>query len=49
MRPPFVIQGQSVAASHRAVIDFGLPRLNSHTRLSMPVHVVHGKRDGPRG
>ena len=48
MRPPFVIQGQSVAAGHRAVIDFGLPKLNSHTRLSMPVHVVHGKRDGPR-
>lgn len=48
MRPPFVIQGQSVAAGHRAMIDFSLPRLNSHTSLSMPVHVVHGKRDGPR-
>jgi predicted deacylase len=47
MRPPFVIQDQSVAAGQRAVIDLALPKLNSHTRLSMPVHVVHGKRDGP--
>ncbi len=47
MRPPFVIQDQSVAAGNRAVIDLALPKLNSHTRLSMPVHVAHGKRDGP--
>lgn len=47
MRPPFVIQDQSVVAGSRAVIDLALPKLNSHTRLSMPVHVVHGKRAGP--
>ncbi len=47
MRPPFVIQDQSVAAGSRAVIDLALPKLNSHTRLSMPVHVVHGRRSGP--
>jgi predicted deacylase len=48
MRAPFVIQEQAVAAGHRAIVDLALPKLNSHTRLSMPVHVVHGKRDGPR-
>ncbi len=48
MRPPFVIQDQSVAAGHRTIVDLALPKLNSHTRLSMPVHVVHGRRDGPR-
>lgn len=48
MRPAFDIQDQSVAAGHRAVIDLALPRLNSHTRLSMPLHVVHGRKEGPR-
>jgi len=48
VRPPFVIQNQSVPAGHRAVIDMALPKLNSHTRLSMPLHVVHGRREGPR-
>lgn len=48
MRAPFVIQEQSVAPGQRAVVDLALPKLNSHTHLSMPVHVVHGKRDGPR-
>ena len=24
-----------------------LSKLNSHTELSVPIHVVHGKRDGP--
>ncbi|MTW21570.1 succinylglutamate desuccinylase/aspartoacylase family protein [Allochromatium palmeri] len=48
MRAPFVIQGQSVAADQRAMIDVTLPKLNSHTSLSMPLHVVHGRKDGPR-
>lgn len=48
MRAPFVIQDQRVSPGQRALIDLALPKLNSHTRLSMPVHVVHGKRDGPR-
>jgi len=37
MRLPFVIQGQSVAPGRRVVIDLALPKLNSHTHLSMPV------------
>ncbi len=48
MRAPFEIQGQTVAPGERAVVDLALPKLNSHTRLAMPVHVVHGKKDGPR-
>jgi uncharacterized protein len=48
MRPPFQIQDQTVAPGQRTVVDLALPKLNSHTRLAMPVHVVHGKRDGPR-
>lgn len=47
MRKPFSINGSSIAPGGRALVDLELPRLNSHTRLSMPVHVVHGRRDGP--
>jgi predicted deacylase len=48
MRAPFRINDTAVQAGTRALIDLALPRLNSHTHLSMPVHVVHGRRDGPR-
>ena len=48
MRPPFEIQGNGVLAGESSVIDLALPKLNSHTHLSMPVHIVHGKKDGPR-
>lgn len=47
MRAPFVIQDQRISPGQRVVVDLPLPKLNSHTNLSMPVHVVHGKRDGP--
>ena len=47
MRPPFEINGQRVGAGGRALIDLPLPKLNSHTRLAMPVHVVHGRKEGP--
>jgi predicted deacylase len=48
MRPPFVVQGHAVSPGQRSVVDLVLPKLNSHTHLSMPVHVVHGRREGPR-
>jgi hypothetical protein len=48
MRSPFVPQNHSVLPGHREIIDLDLPRLNSHTHLSMPVHVVHGRKDGAR-
>ena len=47
MRAPFVISDQRVVSGQRAIVDLELPKLNSHTHLSMPVHVVHGKKDGP--
>ena len=48
MRTAFRINDTEVLAGTRATIDLWLPKLNSHTELSMPIHVVHGKRDGPR-
>ena len=47
MRPAFEIAGRKIAAGSRALVDLQMPRLSSHTELSMPVHVIHGRRDGP--
>lgn len=47
MRGPFKIAGIAVAAGQRAIVDVPMPKLSSHTSLSMPVHVVHGKHSGP--
>lgn len=48
MREPCQINGTLVPPGSEAIVDLELPRLNSHTRLAMPVHIVHGRRDGPR-
>ncbi|KTG16493.1 MULTISPECIES: succinylglutamate desuccinylase/aspartoacylase family protein [unclassified Guyparkeria] len=47
MRAPFEIAGRKIAPGSRALVDLQMPRLSSHTELSMPVHVIHGRRDGP--
>lgn len=47
MRAPFEIAGRSIAPGSRALVDLEMPRLSSHTELAMPVHVIHGRRDGP--
>ena len=48
MRKAFLINDTEVQPGKRALIDLELPKLNSHTALSMPVHVIHGRSDGPR-
>ncbi|MBK1648162.1 succinylglutamate desuccinylase/aspartoacylase family protein [Rhabdochromatium marinum] len=47
MQSPLSIQDQLIAPGTRALVDLALPKLNSHTLLSMPVHLVHGKKEGP--
>ncbi len=44
----FEINGVRVAPGSRETIDVPLPQLYTHTPLNMPVHVVRGRRDGPR-
>lgn len=46
--PDFSIAGQKVSAGSRRTIDLPLPPLFTHSPLAMPVHVVCGKREGPR-
>jgi predicted deacylase len=46
-RADFEIQGVNVKAGQRVVVDIPLPGLYTETTVNMPVHVVHGRREGP--
>lgn len=48
MRDPIIIGGVSIKAGERRTIDLPIARLYTHTAMTMPVHVIHGKKDGPR-
>lgn len=45
---PLAIGGVEVLPGERRTIEFPLPPLYTHTQLFMPVHVIHGRRPGPR-
>jgi len=47
IRQAFSILNTQVEPGTRTVIDMPTPKLSSHTKVDMPVHVVHGKKDGP--
>ncbi len=44
---PFALGGESVAPGTRRTIDLPLGVLSNHTPVTLPVHVVHGRRPGP--
>lgn len=46
-RETFTICGRSIAPGERATLALRLPSQSSYTPLSMPLHVIHGKRTGP--
>jgi predicted deacylase len=43
-----VIGGEVVKRGENRIIDLALPPLTTHTDISMPIHVIRGKRPGPR-
>ncbi|MGD8956026.1 MAG: succinylglutamate desuccinylase/aspartoacylase family protein, partial [Chromatiaceae bacterium] len=43
----FEIHGVSIKPGQKRVVDIPLPGLYTETSVHMPVHVVHGKREGP--
>jgi predicted deacylase len=47
MRAPFLLGGVSVAAGTQQVINLPLPGMYSDTPVTMPVHVFHGRSQGP--
>ncbi|MGB5831466.1 MAG: succinylglutamate desuccinylase/aspartoacylase family protein [Thiohalocapsa sp.] len=46
--PPITIGGESIRAGQRTRVDVPLPSLFTQTAVYLPVHVVHGRRPGPR-
>jgi hypothetical protein len=47
-RKPFTIAGVDIAPGRRGTVDLPTAQLYTHTPMAIPVHVVHGRRDGPR-
>ena len=43
-----IVSGREVRPGERTRIDIPLPNLYTQTPVSMPMHVVHGRRPGPR-
>jgi len=43
-----LIGGESIAPGERRIVELPLPPLTTHSKLEMPVHVVRGRRPGPR-
>lgn len=46
-RPDFLFGDHVVPAGGRASVSLELPGQSKYTPLSMPVHIVHGKKEGP--
>lgn len=42
------INGEHIKPGARCVIDLDLPGFYTHTPIPMPVHVIRGRKDGPR-
>lgn len=45
---PFEIAGTKIAPGERRTVDLSIARFYTHSEITMPVHVVHGRRPGPR-
>ena len=47
MRRDFEINNQFVAPGESKIIHLTLPALHTKSTITMPVHVIHGKKEGP--
>lgn len=47
MRDPITIGSHTVMPGERAYIELDMPGLITHSGMSMPIHVIHGKQPGP--
>lgn len=48
MQPATTVAGTKLKPGQQATIQVPVARLYTHTEMTMPVHVVHGRREGPR-
>jgi predicted deacylase len=47
MRDSITIGGTVIKPGQRTYVDLDMPGLYTHSGTTMPVHVIHGKKDGP--
>ena len=47
LRKPFEIAHHSIKPGERQLLHLGLPRLITNNPIGLPVHVLHGRREGP--
>jgi predicted deacylase len=47
MRAPFKLAGREVQPGEHAVVELHGAQLYTQTPVEIPVHVIHGRRDGP--
>ena len=48
MQSALTIAGTKIKPGERTTVRIPVVRLYTHTEMAMPVHVVHGRREGPR-
>lgn len=46
-RPAFNICGTDVPAGTRTTVEMPISLLSTHTPMAVPIHVIHGRYDGP--
>ena len=44
----FIINDTVIQPGSRITLDLPVPKMYTHTETTMPVHVIHGKKTGPR-
>lgn len=47
MRKPILVGGVNVKAGQSITVDLDVPDLYTHTGITLPVHVIHGRKPGP--
>ena len=48
MQAPVILSGSKIKPGQHAAVRVPVARLYTHTKMTMPVHVIHGKKEGPR-
>lgn len=48
MQKPITISDTVIKPGTRVTILIPVPRLYTHTQMTMPIHVIHGRRPGPK-
>lgn len=48
MNTEFFMAGTRIKPGTQVTLNLPIPKLYTHTPMEMPVHIIHGKREGPR-